>query len=308
MKSHQAIWAAEWRHRYLQAAIEAGKNAFVIPPVAVDGPGVRSVVATAELARQKGLGILVGYQRHFQPNYRETIRRLQDGAIGPIQFCEDFCNYGGIRLLQPRRSGWSDMEWQLRNWLYFTWLSGDCFVNLHSAHLDVINWPLASHPLRAFGLGGRQANTGADTGDVYDHFSVEYEYAKGVQLFSQCRTMDGCSGRLGERATGADGTSNCMNVISGRNAWRLTDHFPNPYAQEHAEFIRSIREGRPLNNAIAAAESALTAIMGREAAYSGQDITWEAALNSTRRLGPDHYELGAVPTTEIPLPGRYRFE
>jgi predicted dehydrogenase len=200
------------------------------------------------------------------------------------------------------------MEWQLRNWLYFTWLSGDCFLNLHSAHLDVINWLLALHPTRAFGMGGRQANTGNDTGDVYDHFSVEYEYANGVRLFSQCRTMDGCSGRLGERATGVAGASNCMNLISGKNPWRRTGKFRNPYEQEHVEFIRSIREGRPLNNALAAAESALTAIMGREAAYSGQEITWEAALNSTRWLGPDHYELGPVLTTEIPVPGKYRFE
>lgn len=188
---------AHFRPQYLRAAIEAGKHAFVTPPVAVDGPGVRSVMATAELARTKGLGILVGYQRRFQANYVETIRRLQDGAVGPIRFCEAFGNQGYTRLIEPRRPGWSDMEWQLRNWLYFTWLSGDLMLELHSTNLDVINWLLESHPLRAFGVGGRQANPDPDLGDIYDHFSVEYEYPEDVQLFSQCRAMDGCQGRLG---------------------------------------------------------------------------------------------------------------
>ena len=298
---------AHFRPQYLRAAIAAGKHAYVTPPVAVDGPGVRSVMATAELARKKGLGILVGYQRHFQPNYAESIRRLQDGAVGTIRFCEASWNQGCLGLIQARRPGWSDMEMQLRNWMYFTWLSGDCILSLHSSNLDVINWLLQAHPLRAFGMGGRQATPEADQGDSYDHFSVEYEYANGVRLFSQCRVMDGCRSHVGERVTGTAGTSNCMNEITGRNPWRRTGKFHNPYEQEHVEFIRSIREGRPLNNAVAAAETALTAIMGREAAYSGQEISWEAALHSTRRLGPERYEFGALPSWELPVPGRYRF-
>lgn len=298
---------AHFRPQYLRAAIEAGKHAYVTPPVAVDGPGVRSVMATAELARKKGLGILVGYQRHFQPNYVETIRRLQDGAVGAFRICEAAWNQGNIWLKQARRPDWCDMEWQLRNWMYFTWLSGDCILSLHSSNLDVINWLLQAHPLRAFGMGGRQAPQETDQGDGYDHFSVEYEYPEGIQLFSQCRVMDGCRGRVGERVIGTAGASNCRNEITGRNPWRRPGLSRNPYEQEHVEFIRSIREGRPLNNAVAAAETALTAIMGREAAYSGQEISWEAALHSTRRLGPERYEWGALPSWEIPVPGKYRF-
>ncbi|HSH14897.1 MAG TPA: Gfo/Idh/MocA family oxidoreductase, partial [Verrucomicrobiae bacterium] len=276
-----------FRPIHLQAAIEAGKHVFVEKPVAVDGPGVRMVLAAGELAANKGLGIVAGTQRRHQRDYNETIQRLHDGAIGDIMYARAYWN-GGVIWVIERQDGWSDMEWQLRNWNYFTWLSGDHIVEQHVHNLDVMNWVLQAHPIKATGMGGRQARPNRNYGHIYDHFAVEYEYPNGVRMFSQCRQMNGCEGKVEEAVVGTKGSSNCRDRIytTVGTPWRFREKQSNPYQQEHEDLIASIRAGQPLNEARAIAESTLTGIMGRESAYSGQSVEWEQALNSARSLAP----------------------
>jgi predicted dehydrogenase len=299
-----------FRPMHLAAAVAAGKHVFMEKPVAVDGPGVRLVLDAGERARQKGLGIAAGTQRRHDPGYQETIKRLHEGAVGEIHTGRAYWN-GGVIWVVEREPGWSDMEWQIRNWNYFTWLSGDHIVEQHVHNLDVINWVLDAHPLRARALGGRQARFGEHYGHVYDHFAVEYEYPGGVRMFSQSRQIDGCEDKVEEAVEGSRGTSNCKDSIftpDGAVAWRYRDkNAPNPYEQEHLNLINSIRAGTPLNEARAIAESTLTGIMGRESAYSGRSITWDEALNSTMDLSPDTYAFGPMPFPDVPVPGRHKF-
>ncbi len=211
-----------FRPVHLQAAIEAGKHVFMEKPVAVDVPGVKTVMQAGELASKKGLGIAAGTQRRHQQSYQETIQQIHDGAIGDIVYGKCYWNGGQIWVIN-REDGWSDMEWQLRNWNYFTWLSGDHIVEQHVHNLDIMNWVLGSHPLRAVsGLGGRQVRTDQRYGQIYDHFAVEYEYPNGISMFSQCRQINGCKNTVGEEIIGTKGRSNCQDYIAISNAedWR----------------------------------------------------------------------------------------
>jgi predicted dehydrogenase len=272
----------------------------------VDGPGVKMVIEAGELAKKKGLGIAAGTQRRHLRGYNETIKRLHDGAIGEIIYGRAYWN-GGTIWVVDRQEKWSDMEWQLRNWNYFTWLSGDHIVEQHVHNLDVINWALNDHPIKALALGGRQARPGPAQGHIYDHFAVEFEYANGARMFSQCRQMDGCDGMVGEAVVGSKGSSNCSNYVkgSGGELWRFRERDVNGYQQEHQDLIASIRAGAPLNEAREVAESTLTAIMGRESAYTGRAVEWEALLNSNTKLGPVKYEFGSLPFPEVAIPGKY---
>lgn len=292
----------------LMAAIQAGKNVFMEKPVAVDGPGVRVVMEAGKLAKEKKLGIVGGTQRRHQRSYSETIKRIHDGAVGDIVYARAYWN-GGVIWVIEKQAGWSDMEWQLRNWNYFTWLGGDHIVEQHVHNLDVINWAMKAHPVKALALGGRQARPGPNYGHIYDHFAVEYEYENGARMFSQCRQMNGCEGKVEEAVVGTKGTSNCRDWIRPKEGqlWRYREPSPNPYQQEHQDLIDSIRAGQPLNEAQAIAESTLTGIMGRESAYTGQSVQWDQALNSATRWGPEKYEMGPLPFPEVPIPGTYKF-
>ena len=298
-----------FRPAHLRAAVEAGKHVFMEKPAAVDVPGVKMVIEAGQLAQQKGLGIAAGTQRRHLPSYRETIQRLRDGAIGQIVYGKCYWNGGQIWVID-RQPGWSDMEWQLRNWNYFTWLSGDHIVEQHVHNLDIMNWVLGSHPLRAVsGLGGRQVRTGDRHGHIFDHFAVEFEYPDGVTMFSQCRQINGCQNIVGEMVIGTEGTSNCQNRIQPTKGkpWRYREPEPSPYRQEHENLIASIRAGSPINEAQAIAESTMTGILGREAVYSGEAVDWDEAMKSTTRLGPAQYQFGPYPIPEIAMPGVYEF-
>lgn len=298
-----------FRPMHLRAAIEAGKHAFVEKPVAVDAPGVRTVIEAGQLAKQKGLGIAAGTQRRHLKSYQEAIKRIHDGAIGEIVYARCYWNGGQIWVVE-RKEGWSDMEWQLRNWNYFTWLAGDHIVEQHVHNLDVMNWVLGAHPLRAVsGLGGRQVRVGERHGHIFDHFAVEFEYPGGVRMFSQCRQINGCDSKVEEAVVGTLGSSNCKNSIrpTKGQAWRFRGQDPNPYRQEHEDLIASIRAGNPLNEAQAVAESTMTGIIGREAVYSGKAVEWDEAMKSTKRLGPERYEFGPCPMPAVAMPGSYRF-
>jgi myo-inositol 2-dehydrogenase / D-chiro-inositol 1-dehydrogenase len=298
-----------FRPIHLKAAIEAGKNVFMEKPAAVDVPGVKMVMQAGQLAKEKQLGIAAGTQRRHSPNYRETIRRIRDGAIGDITYGKCYWDGGEIWVID-REPGWSDIEWQLRNWNYFTWLGGDHIVEQHVHNLDVMNWVLGTHPIKAVsGLGGRQTRTGARHGYIYDHFAVEYEYPNGVTVFSQCRQINNCKNIVAEFFRGTGGTSNCADRIEPTKGARWRYHKPvgNAYQHEHEDLIASIRAGKPINEAQNVAESTLTGIIGREACYSGEEITWDQALKSTNHLGPAKYEFGPFPVPPVPKPGIYKF-
>ena len=293
----------------LEAAVKAGKHVFIEKPVAVDVPGIKTVMAAGELAKQKGLGIAAGTQRRHMKSYQETIKRIQDGAIGDIVYAKCYWNGGQIWVVD-RKPGWSDLEWQLRNWNYFTWLAGDHIVEQHVHNLDIMNWVMGTHPTKAVsGMGGRQVRVGEIHGHIFDHFAVEFEYPGGISMFSQARQINGCLGKVEELVVGTNGTSNCKNSIRPKqgDSWRFRETETSPYKQEHQDLIESIRAGAPLNAAQSVAESTMTAIIGREAAYSGQAISWDDAMKSTKRLGPEEYAFGPYPIPEVALPGQYRF-
>jgi predicted dehydrogenase len=299
-----------FRPQHLMAAVEAGKHVFMEKPAAVDVPGVRVVLKAGELAAQKQLGIGAGTQRRHDRGYQETIKRIQDGAIGEIVYAKCYWNGGQIWVID-REPGWSDMEWQLRNWNYFTWLSGDHIVEQHVHNLDVINWALGAHPVRAVaGVGGRQVRTGDRHGHIYDHFAVEFEYPGGASVFSQCRQINRCSNNVSETIVGSLGSSNCANRIDPKkgDSWRFGGKPANAYRLTHEDLIASILAGRPINEAKAVAESTMTGILGREAVYSGQVITWDEAMASGTRLGPRDYALGSNPMPPVAMPGQYRFK
>jgi predicted dehydrogenase len=198
------------------------------------------------------------------------------------------------------------LEWQLRNWNYFTWSGGDHIVEQHVHNLDIMQWVLG-HPVRAYGMGGRQARIERLQGNIYDHFAIEFEYANGLRMQSQCRQMENCRDRVEEQVIGTKGGSNCCTRIWAKDgpSWSFQGKDVNQYRQEHLDLINSIRAGKPLNEARAVAESTLMGIMGREAAYSGQVVEWDSLLASGRHLGPEKYEFGPTPFPEVPVPGKH---
>ncbi len=293
-----------FRARHLAAAIDGGKHVFMEKPVAVDPQGVRAVMATAELAAQKGLAIVAGTQRRHDAGYRAAMERIHDGAIGDLVAAEVYWNQGGL-WMKPREPAWSDVEWQIRNWLYFTWLSGDHIVEQHIHNIDVANWAFGTHPAKAIAVGGRQRRTDPAYGHIFDHFAVEYQFPNGARLRSMCRQQDGTASRVGERFVGTRGTSDGHSVIEGAATWSWDPQAPktNPYVQEHADLIASIRAGQPLNEGRQVAESTLTAIMGREAAYTGQEVTWDELLSCQLDLVPTEVQFGPMPVPPVAMPG-----
>jgi predicted dehydrogenase len=292
-----------FRPAHLKAAIEAGKHVFMEKPVATDSPGVRSVIASAQLAKQKGLNIVAGTQRRHDVAYREAMKRIHGGDLGEILALYAYWNQGGL-WMNPRQPGWTDMEWQLRNWLYFTWLSGDIITEQHIHNIDVCNWAMQKHPVKAISLGGRQVRTDPAYGHVFDHFATEFEYDNGVKMISMCRQIDGTAARVSEDIVGTKGRSNANTVIRGEKAWRWEGDRPNPYVEEHKHLLEAIRGGAYINEGVQVAESTLTAIMGRMAGYTGKEVTWEQALNSNVSLMPEKLEFGPLEVPPVAMPGK----
>ncbi len=304
-----------FRPEHFKAAVEAGKHVFMEKPVAVDPVGIRSIIASSELAEQKGLAIVAGTQRRHQQHYLEIIRRIHNGDIGEIVSGQCYWNMGELWVeraeenMQKRKAlGWSDMEWQCRNWLFFTWLSGDHIVEQHVHNLDIINWAIGAHPVQAMGMGGREVRTGPEYGNIFDHFAVEYEYPNGVRVLSMCRQTAGCHEQVSERVVGTNGqtyTDGSNGSVEGQNAYKYEGESPNPYVQEHADLIASIREGKPLNEGRRIAESTMTAIMGRISAYTGRALKWDWAMNASKLdLSPPKYEFGDLPVRPAAVPGK----
>jgi len=295
-----------FRPIHFAAAVEAGKHVFMEKPVAVDAPGVRAVLAAAGVAKQKGLGVGVGLQRRHEAKYLETIKRLQDGAIGDILYTRVYWNGAGV-WVNPRKEGETDMQYQMRNWYYFNWLCGDHIVEQHIHNLDVVNWLKNAYPVRAEGMGGRQVRTGKEYGEIYDHHAVEFEYADGSRMFSYCRHIPNCWESVSEHAHGSKGTSDISDArieIAGGDRWRFRGDSPNPYVVEHHDLLSSIRSGSPINEGKYGALSSMTSIFGRMATYSGKMLTWDEAINSQINLAPKQYAWDAEPPVPVvAIPG-----
>ncbi|HSA97379.1 MAG TPA: Gfo/Idh/MocA family oxidoreductase [Acidobacteriota bacterium] len=292
-----------FRPLHLDAAIKAGKNVFMEKPVAVDPVGVRSVISSSELAARKGLAIVAGTQRRHQQKYLETLKRVHDGAIGELVGGQCYWNQGDLWVIKQTPE-MSDMEWQCRNWLYFSWTSGDHIVEQHVHNIDVMNWAFGATPVKVMAMGGREVRTAPEYGNIFDHFAVEFEYPGGVRVASQCRQIKGCADRVEEKIVGTKGTAFGYGEIGGPNAWKFEGDEPNPYVIEHADLIASIRDGKPLNEGKRIAESTMCAIMGRMSAYTGRAISWDWAMNASKLdLFPKKLEFGPHPVDPVAVPG-----
>jgi len=303
-----------FRPIHLRAAVEAGKHVFAEKPVAVDAPGVRSVLETCERAKSKGLSVVSGLCLRYDQGFRETVKRLHGGAVGEVValLAND---YRGGRWAKPRQPGWSEMTYQMRNWYNFTWLSGDFNVEQHVHFLDVCAWVMNDrYPAKAVATGGRQALTGPEYGQIYDHFSVVYEYADGARLISNCRQQPGCKNDMSAQVLGTRGRAEIaerprgLRIDGAGGKWVYDGPKNRMYQAEHDEFFASIRSGRPINNGEYMAASTLLAVMGRMAAYTGKEVTWEMAFNSKEDLSPSAYAWDArPPRSEIAVPGQTPF-
>ncbi|MAH66049.1 MAG: oxidoreductase [Phycisphaerae bacterium] len=298
-----------FRPQHFAAAVDAGKHVFMEKPVAVDATGIRTVMEAAAAANDRKLSVVAGTQRRHEQCYLEAMERLHRGDLGRLLAARCYWNMGSLWNVAPEPDR-SEVENQIRNWLYYTWLSGDHIVEQHVHNLDAINWAFQSPPTEVFGVGGRQSRTSDEYGHIFDHFGLEYRYPDDRFAMSMCRQQAGTDGRVEEVITGADGTATLTSgraVLTGPNAWRFKGPQRSPYVQEHMDLQASIRgTGDYLNEGQRIAESTLTAIMGREAAYTGKVITFEDALNSDQDLMPNLTDFTDMPTPPVPIPGQTR--
>jgi predicted dehydrogenase len=302
-----------FRPQHLRACVEAGKHVFCEKPVAVDAPGVRSVLESCEMARQKKLNVVSGLCWRYHAGKRAVFEQLRNGAIGQITAME--CSYMSEGVWEPRRRRdqcSSEMEYQLRNWYYYTWLSGDFNVEQHIHSLDKMMWAMNDEPpVTISGSGGRQVRTDERYGNIYDHFNVVYEWANGVKAFARCRHWPNCENQTEDHIYGTTGRIDVMRHrivdLYGREIWKYDGPDSDMYLAEHQELFRAIRSGEPINNGDYMSRSTLMAIAGRMAGYTGQKLTWDAVANSRENLTPASYEWGDVPVPSVAIPGKTPF-
>jgi predicted dehydrogenase len=306
-----------FRPLHFDAAVQARKHVFMEKPVAVDTAGIRSVMATAKKAESLNLKIVTGTQRRHQRDYIEVYKQVKSGAIGEITSANCWWNQSQLWFRNPKAE-WSEMEYMIRDWVNWLWLSGDHIVEQHVHNIDVITWFTGTHPTKAVGFGSRQRRP---TGDQYDNFSVDFVYDNGMHLHSMCRQINGCVNNVSEFIMGTKGSTNCKDTIfdpAGKPVF--TYQYPldekgeqmknvkiSPYIQEHIDLVTCIRQNIPVNEAEQTAISNMVAIMGRVSAYTGKEVTWDEMMNSDMKLGPSTYVMGPVgimETAKVPVPGQ----
>ena len=300
-----------FRPMHLKAAVEAGKHIFAEKPLAVDAPGVRSVIESAKKAKEKNLSLLVGYCYRWDFAKREVVKRIHDGQIGDVSAIH--CNYLTNELWhRPIDKPFDTMEYQLKNWYYFTWLSGDHIVEQHCHNHDKAAWVLrGEYPVSCYGMGGRQKRTDPKWGNIFDHHTVVYEYKSGPRVVSMCRQMSGPGlyNEVSDHVFGSKGKADLMKhlVTIGGKTWEYDGPNSDMYDQEHIEFYAGLRAGEPVNNGIEGAHSTLMSIMGRMATYTGQKITWQMAMDSKEDLSPPKYDWGPLKYAPAAVPGVTKF-
>jgi predicted dehydrogenase len=279
-----------FRPAQFEAAVKAGKQVFMEKPVATDAPGVRRILAANEEAKKKGLLVAVGHHLRHEDKHRELVKRIHDGVIGELNFLRVYFNAGGL-WVRPRQPGQTELQHQVRNWYYFTWLSGDHIVEQHVHDIDVGNWIARAHPVEAEGSGGRQVRIGKNFGEIFDHHAVEFTYANGLKMFSYCRQIDGCGFVFSQHAHGTKGRAELSGA--GKTSLLADGQPPVNWRQgadghqtEMNDLLAAMLAGKPYNEADWAAESSMTAILGRMATYSGQVVKWDKAINSPLELAP----------------------
>jgi len=300
-----------FRPIHFEAAVKAGKHVFAEKPVATDAPGVRKFLAAVKEAKKKNLKVGIGLQRHHQKKYVETVQRIKDGAIGDIVALRVYWNGAGV-WVRPRKPGQTEMEYQMRNWYYFNWLCGDHITEQHIHNLDVGNWLKSEiagklvHPVKAYGMGGREVRKGKDHGQIFDHHAVQFEYADGSYMFSQCRHIPNTWRSVSEHAHGSKGYANVSGgrIEAGGKSWRSRGG-KNPYQQEHDDLFAAIRNEEDYNEGDYGAISTMISIMGRMATYSGKPVEWNKALNQGRNIMPEKYAFDAKPPVLPDDRGRY---
>jgi predicted dehydrogenase len=301
-----------FRPLHLKAAVEANKHIFCEKPMAVDAPGVRSVLASSREAKKRNLALVAGFCYRYEHVKRDLMKRVHDGDIGDIVSLQ--CTYNtGALWHRERENGWDDMTWQLRNWPYFTWLSGDHIVEQACHSLDKMAWAMKDQtPIKAVGTGGRQTRTGKEFGHIFDHHAVVFEYKNGVKMFHFCRQQKGCKSEVSDHIYGTLGAANIINQkthrITGKKAV-VFQRKPNDdmYQNEHNELFACIRAGKPINDGERMATSTMLAVLGRMCTYTGQEITWEAAMNSKEDLTPAKYDFGQLAVAKVAQPGETKF-
>lgn len=306
-----------FRPMHVAYAVERGRHLFVEKPVAVDATGLRSILESTRQAKEKGLSLVSGLCYRYQFAKQETVRRIQEGAVGDIRILQCTYNTGELWYREPQ-PGWTDMDTQMRNWLYFDWLSGDHIAEQHIHSLDKLAWAMGNvYPIKATSSGGRSKRTDPKFGNVYDHFNTVYEWEDGVVGFSSCRQMSGCATNVSDYVYGTKGVANIQNhsiKTDDGQSWRYRSDASENWSQrrlgvddmyqnEHDALFWSIRSGEPINNGEYMANSTMMAIMGRLAAYTGKTITWEQAWNSTLDLTPAALAFGPAPECTVAVPG-----
>ena len=298
-----------FRPMHFEAAVKAGKHAFMEKPVATDAPGVRRILAANEIAKQKNLAVAVGHHLRHEEKHRELVKRIHDGAIGELMLLRGYFNSTGV-WVRPRRPGQTEMQYQVNNWYYFTWLSGDHIVEQHVHDIDVCNWIAKGHPIEANGMGGREVRKGKDVGEIFDHHAIEFTYAGGVKFYSFCRHIPGCWGAFSEHALGTKGAADMQGHgttelrVNGQEPmrWRRTY---DGHQLEMDDLFAALKAGKPYNEADGGAEGTMTAILGRMATYSGKVVKWDDAFNSTLDLMPKSLAWDAEPLVKPGPDGCY---
>ncbi len=288
-----------FRPMQFEAAVKAGKQVFMEKPVATDAPGVRRVMAANEEARKQGLLVTVGHHLRHEDKHCEPIQLIHDGAIGKLMYMRAFFNTGAI-WVRPRKPDQTEMQYQVRNRYHSNWICGDHIVEQHVHDIDVCNWMHGGHPVEANGMGGRQVCTAKDQGEIYDHHAVEFTYEDGVKLFSYCRQITGCWGSFSEHAHGTKGVLSIQGHGSSKlsvdgqepKSWRRGE---DGHQVEHDDLFAALVAGEPYNECDFAADSTMTAILGRMATYSGKPVTWDEGINSELDLMPKSLAWDAEP-------------
>jgi len=302
-----------FRPMHLRAAVEAGKHVFAEKPVAVDAPGVRSVLESCKLAKEKNLSVVSGLCLRYDGANRDVMSKVHSGQIGKIVAMQAN-DYRGSIWVNPRQPEQTDMEYQMRNWYYFSWLSGDFNVEQHVHMLDLCAWAMKDqYPVKAIATGGRSQRNAPEFGNIYDHFSVNYVYENGVPLFATCRQQSGCKSDISAVVYGTEGraefsTRASQIVMNNGEVLRDKREYKNHYQIEHDELFAAIRSNKPINNGEYMSLSSLMAIQGRMSAYTGQELSWKQVLNSTLDLTPPHFDWKQpLPEAPVSIPGKTKF-
>jgi len=305
-----------FKPQQFEYAVNKGRHIFMEKPVASDAPGVRRVLDSVEESKKKNLMVAIGLQRRHEPCYMETIKRIHDGAIGDVIAQRVYWNGGGI-WYRNREEGQSEMAFQTNNWYHFNWLSGDQICEQHIHNLDVGCWVKNAYPIECNGMGGREMRMDGDAtkSQIFDHTACEFTFADGSKMFSQGRHLAGSWNQVDEFAHGTKGNAKPSGTIEGPNAWAFKGKSPNGHQQEQHDLIEALMAGDIYNEGEYGAKSTFTAILGREACYSGKSIKWDDLLAKGRNLAPgiDDYTLDSLPPTvpgadgkyEFPVPGKY---